>query len=243
MPKLPKIIEPHELDLRLPRPPFWLVSAFLVLVVLSWLPLVLIARARMTRSELPRVHIFQDMDLQPRVGTQVPSALFPDGRAMREPVPGTVARGELVDDPMYTYGYILVATEDGGFAAEWARRIPERLEVTPQFIRRGQVRYNIYCAPCHGVTGHGDGPIHQTATLRLEPLWVPPSDLLSEAVRERPDGHLFNTITMGIRNMAGYGAQIPVEDRWAIVAYIHALQLAGGATIDDVPEAQRDRLR
>lgn len=218
--------------MNLPRLPRWIVYTLLIAIVASWLPLALVARARAVRSDQPRIHIIQDMDNQPRYNPQAASTLFADGRAMRPEIPGTVARGELhEDDALYR----------GKKGDDWVTEIP--LPVTEPFVRRGQERFAIYCSPCHGLNGAGTGPVHQRAVNLGEPKWVPPTSLLSEQVLQRPDGHLFNTITNGIRNMAPYGPQIPTSDRWAIVAYIRALQLSRNAGIEDVPPQERGRLR
>lgn len=215
-----------------PQLPRWVVYTATVAVVASWLPFALIARARAVREDQTRIQIFQDMDNQPRYNPQAPSAIFADGRAMRPEIPGTVARGQLNEND---------AVYRGQVNGEWVADIP--LPITEAFVRRGQDRYAIFCATCHGLNGAGTGPTHQRAVKLGEPRWVPPTSLLSEQVRERPPGHLFNTITHGIRNMAAYGPQIAPEDRWAIVAYIQALQLSRNASIEDVPPHERDRLR
>ena len=106
IPKLPGV------DLRLPQPPFFLIAAFIVVVILTWVPLVLIAKSRVTPSKKPRIHLFQDMDHQPRYGAQQTNTTFPDRRAMRPRVPGTVARGSLETDDHYYRGGV-VAVEDG----------------------------------------------------------------------------------------------------------------------------------
>jgi hypothetical protein len=230
-------------DLLLRPPPFWLVAGLLILVVLSWVPLVLIAKARVTPKDKPRVHLIQDMGKQPRYGPQSASPLFADGRAMRPPVPGTVARGRAQIDDHYYRGLSLVRDEDGQWQVHYYNGLPERLRVDQSFLMRGQERFNIYCAPCHGMDGYGDGPINQRAIENEHVAWVPPTSLHTDVVRDRPDGHLYNTIRNGIRNMAAYGSQIDVEDRWAIVAYMRALQRSQHATLDDVPPDQRDRLR
>lgn len=215
-----------------PSVPRWIVYVALVAVVVSWLPLALIARARAVRSGETRVHIFQDMDVQPKLRPQALAPIFADHRGMRPVVPGTVARGDLrEDDHLY----------QGKVNGEWATTFP--MPVTEAVVRRGQERFNIFCSTCHGLGGAGNGPTHQRAVKLQEPAWVPPTSLLSDTVVQRQHGHLFNTITNGIRNMAAYGTQIPVEDRWAIVAYIRALQLSRNADLSDVPADQRDALR
>ena len=113
------------------------------------------------------------------------------------------------------------------------------MPATSSLLERGQERYEIFCAPCHGLAGYGDGMVAKTADGLQEGTWTPPSSFHTDLVRERPVGHLFNTVTHGIRNMPAHGPQIPVEDRWAVVAYVKALQRSQHATVDDVPEAER----
>lgn len=203
-----------------------------VLFVAALLPLALVARSRSIRSPKPRLHVVYDMDQQPKYKPQAASPLFPDGRAMRPPVQGTIARGELALDAHYFAGKI------GG---EWADTLP--IKLTAALMRRGQQRYNIFCSPCHGMAGYGDGMVAKRADEIEAGKWVPPASLHSDVVRGRPVGHLFNTITNGIRNMPAYGAQIPVPDRWAIVAYIRALQRSQHARIEDVPQPETGRIK
>ena len=215
-----------------PQLPRWIMYTLAIAVVLSWMPLALIARARAVRSDEPKIHLVQDMAKQPRCNPQAPSPIFADGRAMRPNVPGTVARGQLrADDHLYR----------GRVDGDWAQY--NALAITEALVRHGQQRFGIYCATCHGLAGAGDGPTHQRAVKLGEPKWVPPTSLTSQQVREREDGHIFNTITNGIRNMPAYGPQIPTEDRWAIVAYVRTLQLSRDVSIDEVPPSERDRLR
>jgi mono/diheme cytochrome c family protein len=212
--------------------PRWLVYAAIGLVVASWLPLALIARARAIKTTTPRIHLIQDMDNQQRFNTQARNRLFDDRRAMRLPVEGTVAEGELrADDALYR----------GKTGEQWVQAIP--LEVTMPMLERGRQRFEIYCAPCHGLAGYGDGPVAKRAEALQEGTWTPPSSFHTDLVRGREDGHLFSTISHGIRNMPAYGPQIPVADRWAIVAYVRALQRSQNATIDDVPAELRAQLR
>lgn len=224
----------------LPRPPFFLIAIFLVLVIASWIPLVVFARARVMRSSEPRVHIFQDMDKQPKFGPQDSTPLFADGRAMRLPIAGTVARGQLEEDDHFYRGFSTRANADGRAEVVFFNSLPQEIQgklmdpVTgPMLLRRGQERFNIYCATCHGLDGYGNGPINNRAVDRQESRWVPAANL--HTVRERPDGHLYNTITNGIRTMGGYGPQITPHDRWAIVAYLRALQLSQQAPPSAVP--------
>lgn len=249
--KLPEVETPTGLeavqaelaDLRLPKPPFWMIATLIVLVVVTWVPLALIARARNTKMTQPKVHLFQDMDVQPRYGPQALSRIFADGRSMRQPVTGTVARDELMEEDHYNRGYEATKNQETGkWDVKYLAGFPEPIKVDEKFILRGQQQFNIYCALCHGKAGYGDGMIHQRAS-ELGGPWVQPTSMHTPDVRARNEGHLFNTITNGIRTMPAYSQQISIDDRWAIVAYIRALQLSQNAPLDAVPADQRERLK
>jgi len=213
--------------------PRWLISIVVILVALSWIPVALALRARTVKKTEPRIHIIQDMDNQPKVKAQSRMMLFADRRGMRPPVQGTVARGSVLDDPALELGR---AADDS-----WVEESP--VPVTMSLLERGRQRFDIYCSPCHGLSGYGDGFVSQRADQLQEGTWTPPTSFHTDLVRTRPDGHLFNTISNGIRNMPSYGSQIPVDDRWAIVAYVRALQRSQNATIDDVPADLQAQLR
>ena len=215
--------------MKLPR---WLLYTVAILVVLSWVPLALIMRARVTTSSQPRIHIVPDMDNQPKYKAQSRNPVFADRRAMRPPVAGTVARGATLGNP---------ALASGKVGEDWVEIIP--IEVDRDLLERGRERYDVYCSPCHGLVGFGDGMVAKRADELLEGTWTPPTSFHTDLLRERPAGHLFNTISNGIRNMPAYGPQIPVEDRWAIVAYVRALRRSQNATVDDVPPDIRAQLR
>lgn len=208
----------------------WAKRAAIVTTVAALIPPVLIAKAWVSRTETPRIHIIQDMDNQEKYKAQAAMPLFADGRAMRPPVTGTVARGELrLDDHLYrgivNGQYATTFPTDAGFV------------VNEAFIRRGQERFVIYCAPCHGLDGSGRGPVNQRA-LELNEAggsWVQAADLADEERRSRPLGHLYNTITNGIRTMPAYADKLRPEDRWAVVAYIRALQRARYAPVEELP--------
>ena len=212
--------------------PRWLLYTVAILVVLSWVPLALIMRARVTTSPLPRIHIVPDMDSQPKYKAQSRNPMFADRRAMRPPVAGAVARGATLGDSALMRGKV---------GEDWVEMIP--VEVDRGLLERGRGRYEVYCSPCHGLAGFGDGMVAKRADELLEGTWTPPTSFHTDLLRERPAGHLFNTISNGIRNMPAYGPQIPVEDRWAIVAYVRALQRSQNATVDDVPPDIRAQLR
>lgn len=212
--------------------PRWILYLLLVSVVLSWVPIAFLTRARSAPQRSPRMQLIPDMDKQPKFRPQRPNAIFADGRADRRPPEGTVARGAARTDDHLHLGRV-----DG----EWAATLP--MPATEALMRRGQERYGIHCAPCHGLSGNGDGIVARRADRLEEGTWTPPASLHDELVRSRPVGHLFNTITNGIRNMPAYGPQISERDRWAIVAYVRALQRSRNATLEDVPPDARPTLR
>lgn len=212
--------------------PRWILLSGMIAVALSWIPLALALRARTVRSSKPPLHVVTDMDNQPSFRTQKRNMLFADRRAMRPQVANTVGRGQLNDDPRIVTG----KTGD-----DWVTALPVPMDAS--LLERGRESYTIYCSPCHGHAGYGDGAVAKRADALQEGTWTPPSSFHTDLIRSRPDGHLFNTITNGIRSMPAYGPQIPVDDRWAVVAYVRALQRSQHAGIDDVPADLRASLR
>lgn len=214
--------------------PRWIKYALIVIGMLALIPPALIARARIVPKQHPRIHIIQNMDNQPKYVGQQPNLLFNDGRSMRPVVPGAIAQGDMVDDTHYAMGVV-----DG----QWVTAFPERVKITTDFVLRGQERFEIYCMPCHGPTGVGDGIINQRAMQLLErglptgTTWVQAKNIHEPQIVEQPLGQVFNTITNGVRNMSGYGDQISIYDRWAIVSYIKALQESRNANPTTVPNA------
>jgi mono/diheme cytochrome c family protein len=162
---------------------------------------------------------------QPKYVPLRESTFFSDARSARPVIPGTVARGQLRDDTLLYTGKV-----NNADATVFPFAIDDRV------MARGRERFDIYCAPCHARTGTGDGMIVQRGYRR------PPS-LHLDRLREAPVGHFFDVITNGFGAMPDYATQIRAEDRWAIIAYIRALQLSAHATVADVPAAERDRLR
>lgn len=180
---------------------------------------------RGTPFDKPPIHLNPNMDIQPKYRALGPSEFFENGSAMRTPVAGTVARNQLKEDTEYYTG-----KDDNGILIA---KNPET--ISKELLLKGQERYNIYCAPCHSATGDGKGIVTKYEFI------PPPTDLHTELVLDAADGHLFDVITNGIRNMQGYKAQIKTADRWAIVSYVRALQRSQNATANDVPENQRNR--
>jgi cytochrome c553 len=166
----------------------------------------------------------QDMHDAPRYDPLERGPFFNDGRASRTPVPNTVPRGLIREDRHMFEGVV-----DG----KPAETFP--MAVTPAVMARGQDRFNVYCAPCHGRTGEGDGMIVQRGFRK------PPS-YHEERVRNAPVGYYFDVMTRGFGAMQDYSAQVTAADRWAIAAYIRALQLSQRATVNDVPAERRDEL-
>lgn len=184
----------------------------------------LLASCRGQPSTEPPIHPVRDMRNQPKYRPQAASAFFADGRAMRTPVEGTIAQGELKADEVFFTG----RNADG-----WAAKAP--IAVTPATLRRGEERFNIYCAACHDRAGSGRG-------MAVQRGFPPPIDLTSERVRKFADGEIFHVVTQGVRNMPSYAAQVPEDDRWAIVTWLRVLQRSQHATLDDVPADRRDKI-
>lgn len=160
-------------------------------------------------SEKPPISPQQNMQFQNRFNAQEENEFFANNMAMRPPVEGTIARGNLRQNSELYQG----RDENGNFITE----IP--LDVTQSFLYRGKERYDIYCTPCHGKTGDGQGII-----MTGQYGYVPAPSYHRQASYDMPDGQFYSAITEGIRSMPAYNTQIKVEDRWAIVAYIRALQ-------------------
>lgn len=167
----------------------------------------------------------EDMQIQPKYTPLIPSSFFADGRAAR-PIPeGTVVFGDT---------RINIALNDGTINGAFVTSIP--VPITSSLLKRGQERFDIFCSPCHGRTGDGQGMIAERG-------FKIPSDLGSDRVRNAPPGYIYQVIMNGYGAMDDYAYQIQnPQDRWAIVAYIRALQLSRAATMADVPERERARL-
>ncbi|MBK8480415.1 MAG: cytochrome c [Proteobacteria bacterium] len=170
------------------------------------------------RSSSPPVHLQQNMASQARFGAQQSNAFFADGRAMRTPPANTIAHGALRESE-----HLYRGTLDG----KPADRLPVAL--TADLLQRGRERFDIYCQPCHGASGNGE------SILRARKMAVPAPSYHEQRLLQAPIGHFFGVISEGVRSMPSYAWAIPVTDRWAIAAYVRALQLAGHATLDQLP--------
>jgi len=187
---------------------------------LLWISLaLLIFGCQGSTSRREPIHLNPNMDTQQRYDPQSGSNFFTDGRTMRPPVPNTVARNELrIDDALFR------GMDDDGAEVDF---IP--IELNMDVMRRGQERYDIYCSPCHSRVGDGQGII-----MKYD-YPIPPPSFHQEKVREFTDGYLYSVISNGVRNMPSYKHQINVKDRWAIVAYVRALQKSQNAKRENIP--------
>ncbi len=164
-------------------------------------------------------YLKQDMANQPKNKALSPSPFFEDGRSERPLVENTVARGSLANDELF------VPKDSNNFP----------LPLNPALLERGEERYKIFCTPCHGLQGDGNGMVAMRGMKR------PPS-YHQDRLRQAPNGYIYDVMTNGFGQMLGYSAQIPPRDRWAIIAYIRALQLSRNAKVADLPAELREKL-
>lgn len=183
---------------------------------------IMLAMLASCESDCENAPDLERMIHQPRAEAFEASPFFPDGRAMRPLVPGTVSRTEIVGRPELTEGLV---------GEEYVKQIP--IPVTRAFVERGQGRFQIYCATCHGVLGDGTSQVAENMTLRR-----PPSLHLPH-IRAYPPGRLYAVIKHGYGFMRSYAAELPLEDRWATVAYVQALQRSQLIELESLPAELR----
>jgi hypothetical protein len=159
-----------------------------------------------------------NMETQGRYQPLQESAFFPDGRSARPPAPGSLPFGIPEESDVYFTGL----TEDGMFV----ETMP--LEISLEMLERGRERYDIFCAPCHGLDGYGQGMIVQRG-------FPAPQSFHIDRIRQAPDGHIYSAIANGFGRMFAYGYRVPPADRWAITAYVRVLQFSQQASIDQLP--------
>lgn len=302
-------VHPNSLDevmedsspAHLPRA-IWLGALLLVLAGL--IPAAIVLNMRASFSDLPRWHVFFDMDFQPKKKPQQTTTIFADGRTMRPQVPGTIAKGQLEEQDPFYLGHdplkmtladyrravfvsatdqdpveeakaseqkpaegasaeqkpteeakpvepaapapvatpVAPAAGDGGQAPNyaWLEKLP--IDVTEEHMNLGKVKYETYCAACHGYAGFGDGLVSKRAASLLQDTWTPPTSLHADRVQKQPVGRIFHTISKGQGKMASYASSMSAKERWAVVLYVKALQRSRNANIDDVPVEQRSSL-
>jgi mono/diheme cytochrome c family protein len=183
-----------------------------------------VAACRGQTSEDPPIVPIRNMYDQPKYEMQQAGEFFADGRAMRSPVEGTISR-EMEIDPRVAHGRL---DDDTGYVLTIPQQAIDKYNGMEGTLKRGQERFGIYCTPCHGLDGSGQGMV-------VKHGFVQPPTYHSDRLRHVPDGQIYATIENGIRNMPAYGPQIPTFDRWAIVAYVRALQLSQQAPQPGAP--------
>lgn len=186
-------------------------------------------------SKLPPVHLNPNMDTQDKYKAYGASHLFQDGRTMREPPANTVQYGlAKASDELYRG-----QDEFGRFVDKF----PAELRLDMKLMKRGQERFNIFCSPCHDASGGGKGMVAQRPGLVPPPTFIDGTDVNGRRIINMPVGEIFNTITNGKNTMPAYRSQIPTEDRWAIIAYLRALQRGQNARKSDIPADQEGKLQ
>jgi cytochrome c5 len=224
-----------------------MLRGFLLISLLFTIAIIAVFGFRGQKSTGSPLEIFPDMVRQVKVRAQAPLGFFADGRGSRLPVTGTIPIGYempksetiATPSPVFETAQIhprhgfSVGTDyydTGKMGDRWGTGIP--IEVTRDLMERGQQRFNITCAMCHGATAAGNGITKQYGLATVVTLQ-------DERIRKMADGEIFNTITNGKNTMMAYGPNIVVADRWAIIAYLRALQRSQNAAIGDVPESHR----
>jgi mono/diheme cytochrome c family protein len=224
-----------------------MLRGFLLLFLLLTIALVAVFGFRGQKSTGPPLEVFPDMVRQMKVRAQAPLDFFADGRGPRMPIAGTIPIGYEMPQaqtiatpatalpiPQTRSQLAFSASTDyhdtGKMDGNWGTGIP--MQVTPDLLRRGQQRFNITCAMCHGATASGNGITKQYGLMTVV-------SLQDDRIRKMADGEIFNTITHGKNTMMAYGPTITVSDRWAVIAYLRALQRSHAATIADVPPEHR----
>jgi cytochrome c5 len=224
-----------------------MLRGFLLLSLMLTIAIVAVFGFRGQKSTGAPLEVFPDMVRQMKVRAQAPLKFFADGRGPRMPIAGTVPMGyemplpktiatptTAVPVPQPRSHLSFSASTDyhdtGKMGANWGTGIP--MEVTPDLLRRGQQRFNITCAMCHGAAAMGNGITKQYGLTTVV-------SLQDDRIRKMADGEIFNTITNGKNTMMAYGPTIVVDDRWAVIDYLRALQRSHAGTIVDVPPDHR----
>jgi mono/diheme cytochrome c family protein len=211
---------------------------FLAIFALCVLATVAVLGFRGTHFRKPPLYIFPDMERQPKLRPQTANAFFDNGMSSRLPVAGTVARSQPIrvgEQLIYPWQDTPLTTGLVTGTTNFVELNP--LPVTDELLQRGQQVFNINCAACHSKVGDGNGTPKRIGAMAVV------GNLHDKRIVELTDGELFNTISYGKNLMLGYAATLPIQDRWAAVAYLRALQLSRLGTLDEVPEAARGALK
>jgi mono/diheme cytochrome c family protein len=227
-----------------------MLRAFFLIFILVTIAWIAVFGFRGQKSSKPEIEIFPDMVRQMKVRAQSELDFFADQRGARKPVEGTVpigygaplpsdqgeagdAAGEMAMHPHLGFSEGTDYYNTGKMGANWGTGIP--MEVTPALMQRGQQRFNINCAVCHGPLAAGDGIVKQYGLATVV-------SLQDDRIRNMADGEIFNTITHGKNTMMAYGPRVTVQDRWAIISYLRALQRSQHASAADVPAEDQAEL-
>jgi hypothetical protein len=210
---------------------------FLTLFAIAVVLVVAIAGFRGSLSRRTPIEVFPDMDRQLKLRPQTPNGFFANGRSSQLPVPGTIARST----PLETASGLVFPYEDAPVNTGRLTGTTNFVELNPltvnlELLERGRERFTIHCSPCHGASGDGNGITKKYGMAVV-------ANLHDKRIVRMPDGEIFNTLSYGKGLMQGYAGQIDLSDRWAVVAYVRALQLAWLGTTNDVPASARANLR
>ena len=211
---------------------FILIFAVLVLVVIG----VAGRRGDLTRNR--PIQIFPDMKRQLKLRPQTANGFFASGLSSQLPQPGTISQ----ENPLLVAGKEVYSFDDSPVNNGRVTGTTNFIELNPipvtaQLLARGQRQFNIYCAPCHGQTGEGNGITKKIGAMAIV------ANLHDKRIVQQADGEVFSIVSNGKSNMQGYAAQITVEDRWAIVAYLRALQLSHLGVVADLAPETRAKLK
>lgn len=210
---------------------------FLAIFAVTVVAVVGILGFRGSISRKPPLYIFPDMERQPKLRPQKPNGFFENGISSQKPVPGTIERGEPIltaDGPVFRFEDAPVNTGREPGTTNFVTFNP--MPVSATFMKRGQQRYTINCAPCHGQLGDGNGITRKIGAMAVV------ANLHDRRIVEMTDGELFFVITHGRNLMGAYGPTVTTEDRWAIITYLRALQFSHLGTIEDLPQPLRAAL-
>jgi mono/diheme cytochrome c family protein len=210
---------------------------FLLIFGVCVLAVVGIAGKRGALSRKSPLYVFPDMRRQLKLRPMEPNGFFPNGISSQLPVPGTIARGKPIQTAaglVYPYQDAAVYTGLVPGTTNFVETSPMRVDA--QLLQRGRERFTIYCSPCHGQEADGTGITKKVGAMAVV------ANLHDKRIVEMPDGEIFHVITNGRNLMGAYGPNVPVEDRWAIISYVRALQLSWLGTTDDVPQPERGSL-
>ncbi len=211
---------------------------FLLIFVVCVAAVIGIAGFQGSHSRKTPLYIFPDMKRQLKLRPEAPNNFFDNGTTSQLPPEGTVARAKPIlvsGQPVYSYEDSPVYSGRVSGATNFVETNP--FPITAQLLKRGQDRFNIYCSPCHGREADGNGITKKLGVMMTV------ANLQDPRIVKFADGEIFFVITNGRNTMGAYGPNVPVEDRWAIIAYVRALQLSHLGTIDDVPQGERGNLK